>query len=56
MQLSTALRPGQAKQKPPEVSQDNMPHEDELGEYLKLPQIENTGEWCGIKWWAANKT
>ena len=29
---------------------------DELGEYLKLPQIENTGEWCGIKWWAANKT
>lgn len=30
------------------------PYEDEIGEYLKLPQIENTNEWCCLEWWATH--
>ena len=31
------------------------PHADEMAEYLELPQIENTSEWCGLEWWAENR-
>ena len=37
------------------VSDGDTPYEDELAEYLALPQIQNTCEWSGFKWWAANK-
>ena len=40
---------------PAPATEDDSPHEDEIGEYLKLPQIANTGEWAGLKWWADNK-
>jgi len=35
--------------------EDQSPYDDELGEYLKLPQIPNTGELSGLKSWATNK-
>ena len=40
---------------PAPTPEEDSPHEDEIGEYLKLPQIANTGEWAGLKWWADNK-
>ena len=51
-----ARLPGQATSPAPApATEDDLPHEDEIGEYLKLPQIANTGEWVGLKWWADNK-
>ena len=29
------------------------PYADELAAYLSLPQIPNTSEWAGLKWWEA---
>ena len=30
------------------------PHRYELDAYLELPQIANTSEWAGLKWWEEN--
>ena len=31
------------------------PFEDEMAEYLKLPQIEGEDDWAPLEWWCANK-
>jgi hypothetical protein len=57
--LFAARVPGQVEQhnSQSEVREDgsDSPHEDELAVYLDLPQIENTGDWSGLNWWADNQ-
>ena len=39
----------------PTAGAEQGPFEDEMAEYLKLPQIEGEDDWAPLEWWCANK-